>query len=172
MDLNVGDITSKISSLGKEASPLTGAAGFMMGVTAKFANQNHTAGDMYYPFSTQGFIDTVGSVTGYKLSISGKSFGGTRVFNPGAVLNQGTFAYVGIKVAKALISNKYLTLLDHVASAPLLGYGVGRVFDDPIASSQSLTGFSNSAYPVANYSNTARNGMPVGMGSSWNASTG
>lgn len=162
-----GDIVSKVSNLGKDLSWLTGTAGFIYGVDAKFTP---TAGPGY-PFTTQGIGDVIAGIAGNATAkkILGAAYTGTatQVFNPGAILNHGTYIAVGLYFLKDIWPSKFTKMAYNLGFAPALGYGVGRIFDDPIASSQSLTGPGQNAYPVGNYSSSSRNGLPVNSGPSW-----
>ncbi len=46
-----------------------------------------------------------------------------------------------------------------IGASIAVGGALGGIFDDPIASSTSLTGPGINAYPVANYSSSARSGI-------------
>jgi hypothetical protein len=126
----LGDIPGKINELGQSLAPLTGFAGFMYGVTAKWKDYHTESG---YPFSADGVKDMIAQIFGrgaVKVIDPKWSGAADRTLNIGAVLNKGTFAAIGVYALKEILPNKYTRILYNVAFPPLVGYGIGRVFDD------------------------------------------
>lgn len=166
------DPISKVEGMLTEHTDLIGAAAFYLGVTSKYASSNTGTS---YPFSTQGAADFVAQVAGKSIAaqIFGSKYVGagslaTQTFNPGAIVNKQLGIAVGLYFLHELFPNKW-TRFGAKVGVPLFGgYALGKVFDDPIAtSSGSLTGPGQNAYPVANYTTSARNGLPVGMNPPW-----
>ena len=127
----LGTIEAKINELGKLLAPLTGFAGFLYGVDAKYRTY-HTGTS--YPFNTFGIEDMIAQIAGKDvvLAIDPKFSGAAnKTFNIGAIFNNGTFGAVAVWGLHEIMPNKYTKLLKNVAFPPLLGYGVGRIFDDP-----------------------------------------
>jgi hypothetical protein len=85
----------------------------------------------------------------------------------GNIFNTATYAAVGLELAYEVTHNKWVKLAKDVFQPPLAGYGIGEIFDDAISTSQALTQIGGSAYPVANYQNTARNGLGVSAKAPW-----
>lgn len=143
LQAGIGDMITKVSDLGKQLSPITGAAGFIAGVDAKWQSQN--AGTTY-PFSTQGLADAIAGIAGNstaKMIFPTYSGAANRVFNPIAILNTGTYAAVALSLLKHLFPNKYTRLAYNLGFPPALGYGIGRIFDDP-PSQPTSSGYNTS----------------------------
>lgn len=139
------DIPAKIGELGRSLAPVTGLAGFLYGVDAKWMGSN--AGTSY-PFSTQGLNDAVCQIFGQGTgkAIFGQVGAATRTFNLGAVMNKGTYGAIGVWALHELMPNKYTKLLKDVALPPLVGYGLGRIFDDPMSPNVDYTTGQNQNY--------------------------
>lgn len=123
------DIPSKIGALGKDLAPITGFAGFMYGVDAKWKPYNPGS----YPFSQQGIYDFVAQIAGKSVAQSifpGMGGAADRTFNIGAIMNNGTYGAIGVWALHELFPNKWTKIIKDVALPPLAGYGIGRVFDD------------------------------------------
>ncbi len=130
LQAGISDAITTLSNVGKQIAPLTGAAGFIAGVDAKWQSQN-TGGT--YPFSQQGLADAIAGIAGpgtTKMIFPAYSGAAVRVFNPIAVLNTGTYAAVALAILKHLFPNKYTRLAYNLGFPPALGYGIGRIFDD------------------------------------------
>lgn len=167
----LSDIPSKVSELGKTLAPITGFAGFMVGVDSKYLSGNAGTG---YPFNGRGLGDMVAQIFGPGVanSIPGLNAGGvtTRVFNPMAILNKGLAGIAAVWALKELLPNKWSKLLYNVALPPLVGYTIGRVFDDPVdfegstneVSARNIMLNANPHYPARgvthNYGPIAQNG--------------
>ncbi len=170
LNLDGSAMVDKVSSTAKDLHWLLGVGGFMFGVTEKYRAQNTASGDKFYPFSTNGIADTVGQLAGNstaKTLFPSWTGGASQTFNLGAIFNKWTGYAIVVAGVKEVWPNKYTRLIYNVAFPFLAGAGIGRVFDDPIAGSQSLTTPRGNAYPVANYSAMARNGLPVSAAGPW-----
>jgi hypothetical protein len=174
----LNDIPTKIGALGHDLAPVTGFAGFMYGVNAKWKFANPGS----YPFSTQGIYDTIAGVFGKNaLHSIFPNAGGVadRTFNLGAVFNTGTYAAAGIWALHELMPNKWTKLAKDVALAPLLGYGIGRIFDDPMSPNVDYTTAQNPNYAGGGYRAPMRGSAPFlasmgqghGMANSWGGIT-
>ncbi len=139
------DIPAKIGALGKSLAPITGFAGFLYGVDAKWMTSNTGSS---YPFSTQGVYDMVGGIAGTSAvhAIGGTWGGQNRVLNVGAIMNKGTYGAIGVWALHELFPNKWTKILKDVAFPPLAGYGIGRIFDDPMAPNVDYTTAQNPNY--------------------------
>lgn len=158
------EIISKVSNAGKEYSWLTATGGFVVGVTQKDATYNAGAGTPYYSNPTlvlKDFLSRMG-LGGITLA---PGYTTVNEFNPNimAILNTGTYAAVGVWLLEAIWGNKYTRALKNVAFAPLAGYGIGRIFDDPPTTSKDI----QRTIPTGNYNTNARNGLPVQTGAAW-----
>lgn len=159
----MGDPIGKVSQLIDTDDNLTLAA-FVYAATAKETNGSSFANA---PLDMKAKI-IANSVTGRTVGLTvfkdAPSYPAT--FNISNALNKTTFIGLGLWAASeaGFLGSKWGPRGKKIAT----GGAVGGVFDDPIASSSTaLTGFSGSAYPVANYTNSARNGLPVGGGAPW-----
>ena len=137
LQAGIGDAITKLSGIGRQLAPITGAAGFIAGVDAKWQAQN--AGGTY-PFSQQGLADAIAGIAGNstaKMIFPTYSGAAQRVFNPIAILNGGTYAAAALAILKHLFPNKYTRLAYNLGFPPAMGYGIGRIFDDPPSQSTS-----------------------------------
>jgi len=157
--MSVSDGISTIGSIGRQAAPLTFTAGFVWGATNDII---YGSGDTGATIS-QRVSDTIARVTGQQLTIPGSQKSTqTQRMSIGNILNYGTYGAIGLEIAHNMTSNKWVKLAKDVFQPPLAGYGIGKVFDDAVATSTALTQIGGSAYPVANYSSQARNGLIAG----------
>lgn len=135
-------LVSKASELGKDFSLLTGAAGFLYGADAKWLPSNVGSS---YPFNSQGIADAIAQVFGkgtaaiiFPNNVS--SVTADKTFNLGAVFNKGTGVAALLYLLKEVAPGRYTKLLYNLGFAPALGYGIGRIFDDPPGSTLVASG--------------------------------
>ncbi len=134
----VNALESKISAIAGNSMVNAGllAAGFMMGVTSIDA-PGHVGDGTHYPFSTQGVSDVVARIAGKSTAASfGLPTGNAdRTFKPTAIINRGTLWAVVLAVANDNAPDgqigRIVRLAYKVGFPYALGYGIGRVFDDP-----------------------------------------
>lgn len=131
VDLDVGDMLSKVNQAGKDLAPVTGAVGFIYGVVGKFKSSGNNP-NTSYPFNTQGVSDLIAQIAGKQTAASlGLPTGSAdKVFNLGAVVNKGTGIAIVLALAKDIMPNKYIRLAYNVGFPIAAGYGIGRIFDD------------------------------------------
>ena len=122
--MDFGSVTTEIGKYGREFAPVTFAAGFVYGATNDITYSGSTS------FMVTGRVqDTIARVTGVQLNLGGGKSPQTQTMNIGNIMNGGTYGAVGLEVAHALTSNKWVKLAKDVFQPPLAGYGIGKVFD-------------------------------------------
>ena len=168
--LDGNEIISKVASTGKDLSWLTGSLGFVVGVTQKDATYNQGAGNPYYSnpiLVAKDFLSRLG-LGGVTIA---SGYTTTNEWNPniGAIVNKGTELAIGLAILKAIWPNKYTRAAYDVGFAPALGYGIGRIFDDPPYTSGGASNPQQRGL-LANQrgTNLTRNGLPP-AGMPWNA---
>lgn len=167
------EIEGKISGFGKDFGWLTGSAAFVIGVTSKY-NPMITSGLSFtqsegYPFNYQGIGDFVKQVSG--IGLPGWSGGAQQTFNPGAAFNKETGIAVGLYILEEVWPNKHTRTLKNLLFPPFLGYGLGKVFDDPPYKGGSGPGGGTIVahqFPNPSGSNTGR-AFAVKTGVPWTA---
>jgi len=125
----VSDATQKIGQYGRDFAPLTFAAGFVYGAT----NDISYSGGTGVGTALARTQDTIARVTGVQLDLQ-SGYGKTtqqRSFNPGNILNYGTYGAIGLEIAYEATHNRWVKLAKDVLQPPLAGYGAGKVFDAP-----------------------------------------
>lgn len=148
-----------LSKAGKDYGWLTGSAAFYVSVTNKWRDSNRGTS---YPFSKQGVEDFVAQIFGQDAAKAiDPSFGGaaSRTFNLGAIFNKEIGAAIGLEILESVWPNKHTRTVKNVLQPPLLGWGVGRVFDDDPRSGGSRSGAQAiiaHQYPNPSGSNTGR----------------
>ena len=149
----------------------TGIAGFIYGVDSKYIIPG-VQNPFPYPFTFQGVGDMVKQTTG--ISIPGWSGQAKQTFNPAAIFNNGTYAVIGLELLDMFVDGAFVDTVKKAVEPALIGYALGKIFDDPPQS--SVAGFG-AAYPfqgaqvsAGSYSSSGRPFTPAGaMASPWNA---
>jgi hypothetical protein len=160
----VASVPSMVSRYAGELSWLTGAGGFVWGVTNDISYGTIT-GNSAAPYLQRG-SDTLARMTGIQVNLGGGSVKSTQTqrFNAANIINNATFAAIGLYALKELVPNKYTRLIFNLGFAPALGYGVGKGFDDPVSTAANI----DNVIPTSNYSPSGRGPLPVrATGAGW-----
>ena len=147
----------------------TGIAGFIYGVDSKYIIPG-VQNPFPYPFTFQGIGDMVKQTTG--ISLPGWSGGAKQTLNIGAIFNNGTYAVIGLELLDMFIDGSFVDTIKKALEPALIGYAVGKVFDDPPQSSQAGYGaafpYQAAQVSAGSYSSSGR-AFSVPMSAPWNA---
>ena len=125
---------SSIGSLGTKYKFPLEALGFILGVTrvdAAFNSSNYT------------IMNRLKDFVGH-MGIGGVNIGGAKSiaqfnFQPGNILNNGTYIYVGLELLGDMLPSD-LKSLSHLIKPIALGYALGAVFDPPVVAAGPYQG--------------------------------
>jgi len=127
VELDINDMLSKVSNAGKDIAPITFTVGFIYGATNDIAYTGGTPTGV----AIQRVSDTIARIAGVQVNFGGGSTKSTQTqeFQPGNILNYGTYGAIGLEVLNSVYPTKYVRLAKNVLQPPLLGYGIGKMFD-------------------------------------------